>query len=195
MKITFQIEKKDILAFHLYTIFHNKSLRILYFLLLLQQIYVAFSPLFRWLILDNTLYAYNTGLIFNAVLQSVVIFALNLLIALGIFVVFNAIYLFFLMLKYKNNDGAIGQHLIDLRENNLLEASDVNETLHSWKSVQRIIDRKKYILIYVSPTNAHIIPKRYFASDEEAKSFIDEAYRLRELAKTNFSPSYLASNS
>jgi hypothetical protein len=195
MKISFELEKKDILAFHLHTIFHNKILRILYLGSILFQGYNAFSPLIRWLISENALQMFDTKTILTVILQSGTTFALNILTSIIIFIVVNAVYLFFLMLKYKSNDGTLGHHLIELRENNLLEVSDVNETLHSWKSVQKIMEWRKYVLIYVSPTNAHIIPKRCFNSSEEVKIFIDEAQRLKESAKTNFSPSYLASNS
>jgi hypothetical protein len=193
MQINFEIEKKDILASHLYTIFHNKSLRLLYLVCALLPTYFAFSPLFNWLVLEGAYRIYDAGVILNVTLQATLNFVINILINLGIFVAFNSLYLFLLMFKYKNNDGTLGHHLIELRENHLLEATDVNETLHSWKSIQKIIEWRNYILIFVSPTNAHIIPKRYFGSGDEEKSFLDEANRLKEFSRTNFSPSYLAS--
>jgi hypothetical protein len=193
MQINFELEKKDILASHLYTIFHNKSLRLLYSLCLLLPIYFSFSPLFNWLILEGNYQVYDAGVILNVTLQAMVNFVFNIFINIGIFVFFNSLYLFLLMFKYKNNDGTLGHHLIELRENHLLEATDVNETLHSWKSIQKVIEWRNYILIFVSPTNAHIIPKRYFDSADEMKSFIDESTRLKEFSRTNFSPSYLAS--
>ncbi len=195
MQINFELEKKDILAGHLYTIFHNKSLRLLYLACLLVPTYLAFSPLFSWLILEGAYRTYDAGVILNVTLQATLNFVINISINLGFFVVFNAFYLLLLMKRYKNNDGTLGQHFLELRENHLLEVSDVNETLHSWKSIQKIIDWRNYILIYVSPTNAHIIPKRHFDSVKEVESFIDEAKRLKESANSSFLPSYIASNS
>jgi hypothetical protein len=195
MQINFEIEKKDILAGYLYTIFHNKSLRILYLVCLLFPVYFAFSPLFNWLVLDGAYQNFGRDVILQVVFLSVLNFVYAILLNIGIFVVFNGLYLFLLILKHKSNDGTLGQHIIELRENHLLEATDVNETLHSWKSIQKIIEWRNYILIYVSPTNAHIIPRRCFDSIEAEKTFLEEAKRLKESAKHSFSPSYLASNS
>ena len=77
----------------------------------------------------------------------------------------------------------------------LAEITDVNENRHSWKGVDRIEENQDYIFIFTSPSNAHIIPKRFFNSLKNAANFTDEAKRLQESAKLNFSPSYLAAKS
>src|SRR5215204_1474059 len=88
--------------------------------------------------------------------------------------------------KHRDGDGILGEHLIRFDEDYIIEATEVNETRHSWKGVDRIEENQDYIFIYTSPVNAHIIPKRFFASEESVDGFFNEAKRLNEFAETKF---------
>ena len=193
MQIKFELERKDILAFHLRTIFHNRTIRVLYLASFLFTAYNTLSPYVSFLLHGNLVN--DERFLWSFISSALLSFGSGLLVTLTIFVVFNVFWLAILMLKYKKGDGTLGEHLIELRENALFEASDVNETSHGWKSVQKIIDLKDYIYVYVSPTNAHIIPKRYFQDSQTAAMFLSEVERLKAAAANNYSPSYLASNS
>jgi YcxB-like protein len=192
MRIDFELEKKDLLAFQIYVMLHSKSLRLLYLALFLFQVFLAFSPFFSDIISGNKYNPIEIYQILIAVLSAVLGFVLLIGFNLILFSVFQGFYIFCLMLKFKKGDGTIGQHVIELRENCLLEVSDVNSTEHNWKSVQKIVEWRNYFLLYVSPTNAHLIPKRFFVSDEEAKRFLNEAKRLKDNSELTYNPSYFA---
>ena len=195
MTITFDLERKDYLAFQVYAISHNRTVRMIYLGSFLLQFFNAYYPVFRMLTSG-----YATGLSNGEFLSYVLIpttldFFLTFAIVTGFILLINIVSMVFLSLKFKHGDGHLGRHMIELNETGLKEVTDVNESIHNWKSVQRFVDWKSYLLIYISPTNAHIIPKRAFASEADARTFLAEAKRLKENAGEFYSPSFLAVNS
>ena len=192
MKISYNLERKDVFAFQVYALLHNKIIRVILGFAVLLQLFNAFWYPVRVLTSGHAMEALSGGFVRYMLIPAIFSFAISMVFLTVVVVAVNAIHLLLLSMKFKNGDGSLGQHLIELNDEGLIEVTDVNQTSHSWKSVQRIVDAKNFILIYLSPTNAHIIPKRSFASNTDSRYFVAEAERLREQAKSEFSPSYIA---
>jgi hypothetical protein len=58
-----------------------------------------------------------------------------------------------------------------------MERTDVNESLHRWAGFHKIVSTGKYLYIYVTDNNAHVVPRRYFGSEQEERLFRDELER------------------
>src|SRR5665213_1961298 len=76
--------------------------------------------------------------------------------------------------KYR---GFLGEHELEIRDDGLVERTDVNESLHRWTGFHKIIVTGRYLYIYVTDNNVHIVPRRHFASELELKAFRDEIER------------------
>jgi hypothetical protein len=61
--------------------------------------------------------------------------------------------------------GVVGEHTLEITDRGLIERTDCNETLHRWP-MGRILSLGPYLYIYVSDTNSHQVPKRYFSPQE-----------------------------
>lgn len=73
--------------------------------------------------------------------------------------------------------GLLGEHELEIREDGLLERTDVNESLHRWKGFHKMVSSGGYFYIYVTHNNFHIVPKCCFSSAHEAVLFRDEIMR------------------
>jgi hypothetical protein len=62
--------------------------------------------------------------------------------------------------------GVVGEHILEITEQGLIERTDCNETLHKWSSVCRIQSLGPYLYIYVGDNNSHQVPKRCFSAEE-----------------------------
>ena len=56
--------------------------------------------------------------------------------------------------------GVLGAHTLEITENGLIERTDVNETLHRWPGISRVVSLFGYLFIYIGENNAHQIPRR-----------------------------------
>lgn len=63
------------------------------------------------------------------------------------------------------------------------EKTDVNDTVHAWISIQKIVENQNYIFIYTAPYRAHTIPKKYFQNAEDIDTFFNLAKSYWERAK------------
>ena len=71
---------------------------------------------------------------------------------------------------FQKDLGILGQHVLEIRDEGLVERTEFNESLHRWPSIYRILSHPGYLYIYVNATSAHMVPKRSF-SPEELNSF------------------------
>jgi len=55
--------------------------------------------------------------------------------------------------------GIVGQHMLEITEEGLIERTDFNQTLHKWPSICRIMTIFGYLFIYVGDQNSHQVPK------------------------------------
>ncbi len=193
MQITYELKENDIKAFFDYSLKTNSVVKklnvfnylfifaISYWQLLYAVLFADFLSFFNWTHFLVYLFTGTVTFGFVLALSKTIAYVTNRYVGTAS------------AKKHTHGDGVLGEHLIKLKENYLVEVTDVNETQNSWKGVDRIEENDDYIFIYISPMNAHIIPKRCFSNQSDASMFYDEAKRLRDTAKTKFSPSYLAS--
>ncbi len=87
------------------------------------------------------------------------------------------------IMRTGKNRGILGKHTILISEDGLVETTEVNESRWAWTGIERVEQIEHYIFIFVSSTSAHTIPKRAFASTEEATQFYNAAKTLFDRAK------------
>lgn len=80
--------------------------------------------------------------------------------------------------KYR---GFLGKHELEIRDEGLIERTDINESLHRWAGFHKIVLTRRHLFIYVTDNNAHVVPRRCFATESELLAFRDEL--LRRTAK------------
>lgn len=61
---------------------------------------------------------------------------------------------------------------LSISENGLLSKRNGYNNSSEWKTIEKIFDDEKYIVILNSPIQGYIIPKNAFSSDEKAKDFV-----------------------
>jgi hypothetical protein len=80
---------------------------------------------------------------------------------------FNVAYLF-----SRKNGSVLTDHLVEVRDDALLEQTKFNKSLFYWTGVVRAVSRPGFVGIYVTPHIAHIIPNRAFKSGQQRAQFI-----------------------
>ena len=78
---------------------------------------------------------------------------------------------------FKKLRGSLGDHELEIRNEGLVERTDVNESVHRWAGFHKVVTTGRYLYIYVTDNNVHIVPRRCFASAQEQKAFQDEMRR------------------
>jgi hypothetical protein len=87
--------------------------------------------------------------------------------------------------KEGRNRGIWGKHTIVLQEKELVESSDAGHTNAWWSAVERVEQNDDYIFIYTSANAAHVIAKRSFRDDQQAKEFYELARGYYERARAS----------
>lgn len=64
------------------------------------------------------------------------------------------------MFSEGKNDGLLGEHILTLSEEGLVETTSNGETRASWTSIKNFKEDKDYYFLYNSSISAYIIPKR-----------------------------------
>jgi len=77
------------------------------------------------------------------------------------------------------NKGVLCDHVIAITEEGLRETTQVSESRSTWTGIERIVENEEYVFIYISACQAHVIPKRAFASEKDSKEFIEQARLFR----------------
>jgi len=96
--------------------------------------------------------------------------AVKVLTAIVIYLAFLALFFFWQTLwalgsiLFRKYRGVLGRHTLQITDEGLIERTDVNEAIHKWAGVHKIVSGPKYLYIYVTELNAHMVPKRYFTS-------------------------------
>ena len=60
----------------------------------------------------------------------------------------------------RRDKGVLGEHTLELTEEGVVESTDVNRSLANWRTQFKIRDTRHYAYIYISESNAHIVPKK-----------------------------------
>jgi len=85
---------------------------------------------------------------------------------------------------HSQHPGFFCEHTYGISPEWLSEKTPVNETKVAWTSLHTIEEDQAYLFLFMSKTNAHVIPKRAFTSQREAQLFGDTARRYLDAAKT-----------
>ena len=85
--------------------------------------------------------------------------------------------LMFCTVMFKKFRGFLGDHELEIREDGLAERTDVNESVHRWAGFHKVVTTGRYLYIYVTDNNVHIVPRRFFTSEQEQRAFQDEIQR------------------
>jgi len=80
------------------------------------------------------------------------------------------------------NRGILGEHVLEVTPDGLLERTDVNESLFRWPGFHKIRETRRYLYLYVTDVQVHLVPKRAFASPTEMRAFQDEIQRHTTVA-------------
>jgi hypothetical protein len=70
--------------------------------------------------------------------------------------------------------GLFCEHIVEIKEAGLIERTDVNDSLHLWAGLTKVVSTGAYLYIYFGSTAVHAIPKKAFGSAYHARAFQDE---------------------
>jgi hypothetical protein len=87
-------------------------------------------------------------------------------------------------------NGLLCEHKIILKENELIELTDVNFARYSWKAIGEIKELESFVLIEVLLSGSLIIPKRYFQDRKHVEKFVETANLYKQNADNLFQPSH-----
>jgi hypothetical protein len=80
--------------------------------------------------------------------------------------------------------GVLGIHDYEVREDGLLEKTDVNESLTRWEGLQDVKETRDHLLLRQAPGMIHIIPRRSFTDRQACRHFVDTVrQRISEAKK------------
>jgi hypothetical protein len=124
----------------------------------LQAMYL----LFAWIIYATEVEKSGrlVGLI-AAIVMYVVLWAFQL--------VFNVAYLY-----SSKNKSVLTEHIIELQDEAFYEETPLNRSFHYWPGIAKLMKGPGFVAVYVSAHQAHVIPNRAFASEQQRNNF----YRL-----------------
>jgi len=77
-----------------------------------------------------------------------------------------------LTLISRRSDGVLTNHILEVRDDALFEATQFNESRFFWPGVLRVVSRPGFVAIYIAQHLAHIVPARAFRSREERSRFV-----------------------
>jgi hypothetical protein len=93
----------------------------------------------------------------------------------------------------RRDKGVLGSHTLEITEEGLLEFTDVNRSLTKWAGMFRIRETPRYIYIYVSETNFHLVPRQRLVPPGSLDEFVTELRaritRFQQSAPPNGGPS------
>lgn len=73
-----------------------------------------------------------------------------------------------------------GNHHIKLLEDHMEVRTDYSNTKIKWEGIENVVQDEHYIYIYTSALNAHVINKKYFATEDDAQMFFRLAEQLHQ---------------
>lgn len=109
----------------------------------------------------------------TTVVELVATLAMLKVILLGATVAFVVLTVLSLALstRYKRDPGVLGEHTIELTEDGLIESTNVNRTEARWAGICKVVRTNKYLLVYLGRSEAHLIPRRAFATEDDCDRF------------------------
>ena len=83
--------------------------------------------------------------------------------------IFNVFYLYF-----GKSKSVLTKHIVEIQDESFYEETKYNKSYFFWNDIIKVVRRFDFILVYVTPNAACIIPKRAFSSELQMDSFINE---------------------
>ncbi|MBU5592166.1 YcxB family protein [Clostridium sp. MSJ-4] len=166
MKIDYELTKEDYINFNIYHMDHSETMRrslfiqryIISLIFLIVPFVVTGSsdiPLWYWLSIF------------------IIIFVL--------WVAFYPRYIKWMikrrltkMLQEGKNAGLLGKGSISLTEEGIVKTSDSDDAKTSWSTVEKIIETKELVIIYISAVSAYIIPIKAFNNNTHKEEFVNK---------------------
>jgi membrane protein implicated in regulation of membrane protease activity len=75
------------------------------------------------------------------------------------------------MLNEGRNRSLLGKREVLITPADISTAGELRSTIVRWKAVERIVEEREVLYVYISSVDAVIIPRRAFASDDEFAAF------------------------
>lgn len=79
------------------------------------------------------------------------------------------------MINEGSNRGLLGRRQLTILPTGVSESGEFGQTTRTWKSIDRIAEDEDHAYIYLHATEAMIVPRRAFGSDEEFGNFVAQA--------------------
>lgn len=76
------------------------------------------------------------------------------------------------MMKEGKNEGLLGEHIMILSSEGIVDKNTTGETKVAWTGIQEVKEDKDYLYLYNSSVSAYILPKREIHHLDELKSYI-----------------------
>ncbi|HSY17340.1 MAG TPA: YcxB family protein [Candidatus Acidoferrales bacterium] len=155
LSITYTVTRSDMLCWHFYVLCRN---RILIVLVTAVSLFVAWRDLqmpemAKFSLAPKILYAlFITALMFG-------------------FVGCATMATMWLSTRFKKLKGVLGEHTLEIRDDGLAERTAVNESLIRWAGIHKLVHTRRHLIIYVTETNAYLVPRKYFASPQDENQF------------------------
>ena len=147
MTIRFENTKKDLLYLYLLAIFRLPSMIVIIIVLVAN----AFLNLDFYREYGLAVY--------------IVFLVLFMLLFMAVVVILQTV-LWFFASSAGSQKSVLCSHEIEFGEEGFTERTALNENKYAWAAVTKCRVTGNYILLYVSSSTAHIIPKRYLSDDE-----------------------------
>jgi len=153
--IKYSITLYDLIKCRLWAMTHNR------FMLGIQGFFSLLIPLQVW---NEPQFAGQTILV-RAIMFLMVFAIMSAFLA----VVNMAVQILFVLVS--KNRGVLGWHELEIREDGLVERTDINESLCRWTGFHKLRKSRNYFFLYVTDLAVHVVPKRVFSSVQEAAEF------------------------
>jgi hypothetical protein len=159
--IKYSLARGDIFRWHFYLLRRNRVLTIF---ILIASLAMAWNDL-----RTPQFAAYSIAV--------KIVYTIFLIGFMFCFVGFSTMVVMSFTVMFKKFRGFLGEHELEIRDDGLVERTSFNESLHRWAGFQKIVRTRRYLYIYVTDNNVHMVPRHYFASKQEEQAFQDEIER------------------
>ena len=138
------------------------------------------SPKLRWKLLLSLGSMPATIIVLGIVLKLPVYYIVPLTVVVGL--AFDILYLNLSKKRFEkklqNNEGYLGEHTFEIGDEGIKETTCKRSKFNKWTSIKHVTENIEYIYIFFEQTMAHIIPKKAFSSETEAREFFKSSLDL-----------------
>ena len=144
MTIRYTLTRADLIRVNFRALLRNRFLQVLWGALIAWDCYTTLTgPQLA-----------DTGMVYKIVFTGfMAVFYYALLFSIT-FVLTSA------LLLVRKNKGVLGEHRLTVTEDGLFESTVHNESLNRWSAYHKTVKTARYLMLYVTETNLHIIPRK-----------------------------------